>query len=222
MPDRSWDSPYAFSASIKHRFFTDSLGIYVVFTSPMNQLQTPAYNLWSVVVDEVEKSVTGSAWVDPWTLVLTVADIAANPEKVTVAYEGPSTSLMTTWEKQWEPWGPIPSVEYPPVSTSLTYSTGPTPQDAVNVTDIKTLFLDCSANAITIGGFIGGVDGQTLHIARLCASGNAATLEHNEGTPNQNIFLHLGLDEPLSGSYGGWNLVCNGTNWYDTDHSKHV
>ena len=222
MSDRSWDAAYAYSAWIKHKFFTNTLGIYITFTSPMNQLQTPAYDLWLVVVDEVEKSVTGSAWVDAWTLVLTVAEIKANPETVTVTYEGPSTSLATTWEKQWEPWGPIPSIELPPVSVSLTYATGPEPQDAVNVRDIKTLFLNCTLNAITIGGFVGGVNGQVLHIVKLCAAANGATLEHNEGTANQNIFLHRGLDETLTGEFGGWSLVCNGSDWYDISHAKHV
>jgi len=47
-------------------------------------------------------------------------------------------------------------------------------------------------------------------------------LEHNEGTGNQDIFLHAGADETLNGEYGGWVLVCNGTHWYDTSHSKHV
>ncbi|MBA7670355.1 hypothetical protein ES703_78500 [subsurface metagenome] len=75
---------------------------------------------------------------------------------------------------------------------------------------------------MVIGGFIGGVNGQVLHIARLCAAANNATLEHNEGTGNQDIFLHKGADETLTGEYGGWTLACDGSNWYDVSHAKHV
>ena len=107
------------------------------------------------------------------------------------------------------------------LSGSLTLSTaGPT--DDFDVTGVDTLFLDCSSTDVTIGAFKGGVAGQVLHIVRLCAGAYSAVLEHNEGTANQNIFLHAGADEELDTEYGGWNLVCDGTSWFDTSHSKHV
>ena len=145
-----------------------------------------------------------------------------NPDRVTLEYNGPDENLRITWDKQWEPWGPIVSVELPPVYTTRIFSTGPAPQDDVDISGINVLFLDCSANDVIIGGFVGGVNGQVLHICRLCAAANDATLEYNEGTANQNIFLHAGGDETLTGEYGGWCLACNGTNWYDMSHSKHV
>ncbi|MBA7705083.1 hypothetical protein ES703_113907 [subsurface metagenome] len=107
-------------------------------------------------------------------------------------------------------------------SGTRTFSTGPAPQDDVNVAGINTLFIDCSLNAVTIGGLIGGLNGQIIHIVRLCAAVNDITLEHNEGTGNQDLFLHRGADETLTGEYGGWTLACNGTNWYDVSHAKHV
>ena len=105
-------------------------------------------------------------------------------------------------------------------SGTLTVTTGA--YDALDVTDVNTVFLDCSGGAITIGGFVGGVDGQHLCIARLCASAANMTLEHIEGTGNQDIYLHAGADEVLFTEYGGWVLVCNGTSWFDTSHAKHV
>ncbi len=188
----------------------------------MDESVKPADELWLVEADDVLKAVSASAWQDAWTILLTVPDIVVNPDRVTLEYDGPSSNLKITWDKQWEPWGPIVSVELPPVYTTRTFSTGPAPQDDVDVSGVNILFLDCAANDIVIGGFVGGVNGQNLDIARLCAGAHDATLEHNEGTGNQDIFLHKGADETLFGEYGGWNLVCDGTSWYDTSHAKHV
>ena len=87
---------------------------------------------------------------------------------------------------------------------------------------INTLFINCSGNAVTIGGFKGGINGQVLHLVRACATANAVTIEHNEGGGYQDIFLHRGADEVLTGEYGGWSFACNGSNWYDLSHAKHV
>ena len=106
-------------------------------------------------------------------------------------------------------------------SATLTLSdVGPT--DDLDVSGVNTVFLDCSGGAVTIGGFTGGIDGQILYIAKLCAAANDVTLEHNHGTGNQDIFLHAGADETLTGEYGGWLLACNGTGWFDMSHSRHV
>lgn len=103
---------------------------------------------------------------------------------------------------------------------TLTVTTGA--YDALDISGVNTVFLDCSGGAITIGGFVGGVNGQVLYLARLCASADNITLEHLEGTGNQDIYLHAGIDETLFTEYGGWILVCNGTSWFDTSHAKHV
>ncbi len=214
--------PYAAKAIIEHEFDTDHLNVWVTFRFTMEQAVTPAHNLWLCEVDDVAKDVTASSWQDAWTILLTIDNIVVPPDRVTLEYDGPDENLRITWNKQWEPWGPIVSIELPPVYTTRTFSTGPAPQDNVDVSNINALFLDCSANDVVIGGFVGGVNGQILHICRLCAAANNATLEHNEGTANQNIFLHAGADETLTGEYGGWCLACNGTNWYDMSHAKHV
>lgn len=399
--------PYAAKAIVQHEWDADHLNVWVTFKFSMDQTVKPDHDLWICEVDDVPKAVTVSAWQDEWTILLTVPDVLALPGRVTLEYDGPSENLRITWEKQWEPWGPILSVRVPyrwedilvvdtvnkrvginveaptvdldvlgivkaasiiiaainkntaldlklfedlsidnaadgqileifrnapegkdslqiyldrsrlPVlnsttlggyiyfralgvtrlvihtsyielrqgtwlrkdgngtlgvfglgagtagdariwydsvnmkinpkaigtgylqilgslhvdedviatkkiaSGTLTHSAvGPT--DDLDVSDVNTVFIDCSGNDVTIGAFVGGVNGQVLRIARLCATVNDATLEHNEGTGNQNIFLHKGFDETLTGEYGGWELVCNGTSWFDISHAKHV
>lgn len=101
-------------------------------------------------------------------------------------------------------------------SATSTFSTaGPT--DNVDVTNVNTLFIDTSSNNVTIGGLAGGVAGQVLYIAVKDASNNTI-LEHNEGGGSQNIFLNSGADETLTASYGGWVLVCDGSNWYNCNN----
>ncbi|MCK5602355.1 hypothetical protein KAR91_10810 [Candidatus Pacearchaeota archaeon] len=217
-----WLRPYAAKAFIEHEFDVDQLNIFVTFRFTMDRTVKPVHGKWLCKVNDVEKNVTASAWQDAFTLLLTVADIPVLPDRVTIEYEGPDGDLRTTWFKQWEPWGPIVSVELPPVSTTRTFTTGPAAQDAVDVANVNVLFIDCSGNSITIGGFINGVNGQVLHIARLEICANIITLEHNEGTGNQDILLHAGADESLGNEYGGWNLVCDGSNWFDCSHAKHV
>jgi len=222
MPLNQFLRPYAAKAIVQHEFDTNHLNIFVTFRFTMNQTIKPAHDLWKCEIDDVAKDVTASAWLDAWTIHLTVASVVVPPDRVTLEYDGPNENLIITWGKQWEPWGPIVSTEIPPVYTTRVFSTGPAPQDDVNVLNINVLFIDCSLNAVIIGGFVGGVNGQVLYIARLCAAANDVTLEHNEGTANQNIFLHVGQDETLTGEYGGWTLVCDGFNWYDVSHAKHV
>ncbi|MBA7704318.1 hypothetical protein ES703_113123 [subsurface metagenome] len=214
--------PYASKAIIEHEFDTDHLNIFITFRFPMDQTVKPAHDLWICEVDAIPKAITVSAWQDPFTLLLTVPNVVVLPDRVTLEYDGPDENLRITWDKQWEPWGPIVSIEIPPVLTTRIFNTGPAPQHDVDISNVNVLFLDCSANDVVIGAFVGGTNGQVLHICRLCATANDATLEHNEGTANQNILLHKGLDETLTGEYGGWCLACNGINWYDMSHAKHV
>lgn len=221
MPGRNL-RPYAAKAIVEHEFDVDHLNIFVTFRFAMDETTKPPLGLWLCEVNDVEKAVTASAWQDAWTLLLTVPDIAVLPDRVTLEYDGPDENLKITWNKQWEPWGPITSVEIPPVLTTRTFSTGPAAQDDVDVSNVGTLFIDAGATAITIGGFVGGVDGQVLNIA-IIDPANSVTLEHAEGGGNQDILLHNGADETIDGNYGGWSLVCHaGIDWHDTDHAKHV
>lgn len=396
--------PYAALAYIQHEWDTNHLNVWVIFPHPMDQDFLPDHAVWACDVDNVIKAVTVSAWQDAFTILLTVPDILALPGRVLLEYLGPDGNLATTWNKQWEPWGPILSVNVPyewrnilvvdvanrrvginaaPLARTFEiastdqvdrlqlfhdntdghfhwtdgwllfqteegtntdtqlvisgkgtsqgilrvrdgddlvrfvlqaqpggtinliaggpgalkfaliasgsvpvhlFSTSPSdktqsfriygfrlgdvlrflniavgsdrsdsvsfsglsqyrfagdllcqslatgtlthsalgPTDDLDVSSVNTVFIDCSLNDVTIGAFLGGVNGQVLQIVKLCAAVNNVTLEHNEGTLNQNIFLHAGLDETLTGEYGGWTLVCNGSDWYDISHSKHV
>lgn len=222
MSPTQWLRPYAALARIDHQFDTNHVDVWLTFRFPMDQTVKPANAKWICEVNEVVKAVTASAWQDAYTMLLTIAAIATRPIEVTIEYDGPDEDLKTTWGKQWEPWGPIASNEVQPVISTRTFATGPAQQDDVDVANVNVLFLNCAANDIIISGFTGGIDGQVLHITRLCAAVNDAKLLHNSGASTQRIFLHAGGDETLTGEYGGWCLACNGTNWYDMSHAKHV
>lgn len=182
----------------------------------------PPLELWLCEVNEVPKEVIASTWQDAWTLLLTVDGIDVLPNRVTLEYDGPHENLKTTWYKQWEPWGPIVSIEIPPVSTTRTFTTGPVAQDDVDVTNVNILFINASANNITIGGFIGGINTQVLYVTKTDESANSVTLENHKNTGNQEIHLHAEADETLINEHGGWVLACDGEHWYDCSHSKHV
>ncbi len=92
--------------------------------------------------------------------------------------------------------------------------------DNIDVSGINTLFVDPAA-AVVIGGFTGGVNGQELRVVVIDADQNV-TLEHAEGVGDQDVYMHLSADETLDSHYGGWNLVCNGSDWYDESHARHV
>jgi len=222
MTTPSFLRPYAAKAIVEHEFDADHLNIFVTFRFPMDQTVKPDHNLWICEVDDVEKAVTVSVWQDAWTILLTVPDVVVPPDRVTLEYDGPDNNLRTTWQKQWEPWGPIVSIELPPVYTHRTFSTGPAQQNAVNVLNINVLFLDCSTNDIIIGGLSGGINGQVLHITKLCPAANDVTLKHVDPAGTQKLYLHAGGDETLTGEYGGWALACLNDGWYDMSHAKHV
>lgn len=106
MPDQ-YLRPYAAKAIVEHEFDTDHLNIFVTFRFAMDETVKPADGLWIVLVDEAAKPVSASAWQDAWTMLLTVPNIASIPDRVTLEYDGPDENLRITWQKQWEPWGPI-------------------------------------------------------------------------------------------------------------------
>ncbi|GAI24984.1 unnamed protein product, partial [marine sediment metagenome] len=146
----AWLRPYAAKAKVEHEFDVDHLNIYVTFRFAMETTSNPLAEevdhdvmpplaKWLVEADDVVKPVSASAWQDAWTLLLTVPEIEGRPDRVTLAYgylriddeyeyEGPHKDLRITWDKQWEPWGPIVSVELPPVYTTRVFSAGPEPK----------------------------------------------------------------------------------------------
>ncbi len=107
------------------------------------------------------------------------------------------------------------------VAGAISSATATITENAVDldVSGINTLFVN-PAGGTTITGFTNGVAGQALFISAL-SNGQDITMVHNVGD-NQRVFLHTGASETLSTEYGGWTLTCDGTHWYDTEHSKHV
>jgi hypothetical protein len=90
------------------------------------------------------------------------------------------------------------------------------PTDDVDVEGVNIVFIDTSSNNVTIGGFVNGHKGQELLVAITDATNNA-TIENNEGGGDQDIFLSSGGDEATDTAYGGWNLVCDGSDWYEVE-----
>ncbi len=90
--------------------------------------------------------------------------------------------------------------------------------DNYDVSGINTLFVDLTADG-ELGGLTGGVNGQVLHIIILDPTWHIV-LEHATGLGDQDLINHLSADETMS--HGGAIYVCNGSDWYDTSHARHV
>jgi hypothetical protein len=114
--------PYAAKAVVQHEFDIDHLNIWLTFPFPMNQTVKPADDKYTITVDTIVKPVSLSTWQDACTLLLTVPDISANPDRVLVSYAGPGPevwlpndplrkTLEICWQKQWEPWTSILSMD---------------------------------------------------------------------------------------------------------------
>jgi len=91
--------------------------------------------------------------------------------------------------------------------------------DNTDVSNINTLFVTTAGGAVVLGGLTGGVDGQVLYIVRKDTT-NDLTLENAEGEGDQDFIMHQGTDELID--TGGVVLVCDGSDWYDASHAKHV
>lgn len=86
-------------------------------------------------------------------------------------------------------------------------------QDGINVAGCSVVLCATPDNAVTIGGFTGGVAGQVLFVVHTDTT-NDLVLEYNETGPDQKVFLQKEADQTIS-TYGGWRLVCDGTNWFE-------
>ncbi|GAF73582.1 unnamed protein product, partial [marine sediment metagenome] len=91
--------------------------------------------------------------------------------------------------------------------------------DGIDIAGVNTLLVDGTGGDITITGFINGVIGQYLTIARINTT-NSLILQH-DSSAHQDIILHKGGHETVT-DWGGFYLVCDGTDWYDVSHAKHV
>lgn len=92
--------------------------------------------------------------------------------------------------------------------------------DITDVSGINTLFINITGDII-LGGLVGGVAGQVLHFVAIGNFINHFRLEHAQGIGGSQDFInHTAADEDIS--HGGCTYVCNGTNWYDCSHARHV
>ena len=90
------------------------------------------------------------------------------------------------------------------------------PTDNLDASLKNSIFVDASGGNVTIGGLAGGVAGQVLRIVRI-ESANDVILEHAEGGGSQDIYLLGEADKTLS-TFGGWHLICNGSNWFEVNN----
>jgi len=104
-------------------------------------------------------------------------------------------------------------------ATATIHPSGQT--DDIDVSGINVLFIDADgANPALISGFTGGVAGQVLY-ASIIDHTKDVTMQHLEGASVQDLYLHDSADETLD-NFGGWTFTCDGTNWHDVSHARHV
>ena len=100
---------------------------------------------------------------------------------------------------------------YNQVGTTLTVA-GPT--NDVDVTGVSVVFTAGATGPVVIGGFVGGVNGQVLHVVSTETT-HGFTLENAEAAGDQDIFLSAEADTSVATKGGGIILVCDGSNWYE-------
>lgn len=233
--------PYAAESVNQYEWLGDRLAIWVTFGHPMDVDVVPAANLFSFRVDRVEKTPVGLNWFSEYTLNMQVQNIPAHPARVLCTYNGPDENLRTAWQKQWEPWKWLYCQDVPygwehilevdvdnarvTINGTLTFASITLTAGIIQSPDISRIniiWLDCSAGNLSIKSFLFGLDGQRLFIARLDDCPNDTSILHRAAPPGQHINLHAGLTETLTNEYGGWTLVCDGLEWFDLSHAKHV
>lgn len=92
--------------------------------------------------------------------------------------------------------------------------------DILDVSGVNTVFINITGDII-LGGLRGGVDGQVVNFAIIGNFTNHVRFEHAAGiTDTQDFINHTTGNEDID--HGGCTYVCNGTNWYDISHARHV
>jgi len=101
-------------------------------------------------------------------------------------------------------------------SASLTVTSS---ADNTDVSGVNTMWITTAGGDVVLGGLTGGVDGQVLYIVRKDTT-NDLTLENAEGAGDQDFIMHQEADELIDA--GGVVIMCDGSDWYDVSHAKHV
>lgn len=91
--------------------------------------------------------------------------------------------------------------------------------DNLDVSLVTIVFINITSNII-LGGCTGGVAGQIVNFVYKGNYTATATFEDTEGVGDQDFYMHTRADETIDG--GGISMICDGSNWYDGSHARHV
>ena len=115
-----------------------------------------------------------------------------------------------------------------PIKTTGRISSGTTTITSANdgtiaVGNINNIFIDASTADVTINDFTGGVNGQVIHlVVKTPDASNTVTITDTSGS-NQELYTHSEADYVFTVTErGGFTFICNGSDWYDVSHAKHV
>lgn len=92
-------------------------------------------------------------------------------------------------------------------------------QTNLDVSAVNTVFINITSNII-LSGLTGGVLGQIIEFVYKGNYVNTATFEDTAGTGDQDFYMHSRGDEVING--GGMTMTCDGSNWFDGGHARHV
>jgi len=200
-------APYAAKAIIEHGFDIDHLDIWITFRLPMKICSDPLDNPtvfdikpanenWLVKIDTVETPITSSAWLDEYTMHLTIDEVVTQPTDLTVSYIAPSPLLITIWSKQWEPWVDIVSTD----KYSKLWSTGMIILWSGSIVTIPTGWNLCD-----------GTNGTPNLLDKfIVAAGNTYEVDATGGAVNH---THAATQAGHSHYQSGGNGIASGSGW---------
>lgn len=91
----------------------------------------------------------------------------------------------------------------------------------IDVSGVNHIFIDSSGGVISIDDFTLGVIGQMLDI--VIVDNTSQVTFTDRSTANQEMYLHDQANLVVAaGARAGVTLVCDGNDWYNISHAKHV
>ncbi len=89
----------------------------------------------------------------------------------------------------------------------------------IDVSGCNSVLIDITSN-IVLSGCTGGVAGQIVVFAYKGNYTNTVQFLNQAAAGTQKFYMHSQADETFDG--GGITFVCDGSNWYDCGHGRHV